>query len=585
MASHRKPRPGGSQPAGVHTPALAAAALTSMAVFSPPAEPALTTGRGVPTPEEIARKIDDFYRQAETALETSIENDGARERRGRGTRGVRAARGGRGERDGWTEGERARVAGGEGSGGRAGRDGGGEGDGWTDGSGRRERDRHADAGGGGPRTGEAGWGPGHGQGAGPGRERRPELAGWAAPAEAAETPRTAEGSLQRLRDEVARRARQRTLPTARGVIPAQLAIAQQGMAQRGMGPARGGTGPGAQGGTDPGQAERGTDEARRGTARVVPGMSQAERRGDRTGAGPSQAEPSIDLTERGTEPIKRGTRGPAAHETGAVPPGSSHVPPGIGHAPPGTGQVSRSAGHVSRSTGEAERATAPAGSPAVIAPPLQATAPPRTMPPMPSMPTMPTAQGAVGVAAPTGSRLEPTVRRPDTTASQPAAPADRPATPAGGPKAAKVVTREKLTYARVLLSQRIARTPSSPSGTYATKAGKAVAFARAQLGKPCVWGAAGPGSYDCAGLTQAAWKSAGVTLPRTAPEQAGVGVPVPPAEARPGDLVFFHDDAGHVGLCTGNGMMIHAPRPGAYVREQPVAALGEGTVHSVVRPG
>ncbi|WP_394298408.1 C40 family peptidase [Streptomyces achromogenes] len=211
---------------------------------------------------------------------------------------------------------------------------------------------------------------------------------------------------------------------------------------------------------------------------------------------------------------------------------------------------------------------------------------------MPSMPSMPTAQGAVGVAAPTGSRLEPTVRRPDTTASRPAAPADRPATPAGGPatpaggpKAAKVVTREKLTYARVLLSQRIARTPGSPSGTYATKAGKAVAFARAQLGKPCVWGAAGPGSYDCAGLTQAAWKSAGVTLPRTAREQAGVGVPVPPAEARPGDLVFFHDDADHVGLCTGHGMMIHAPRPGAYVREQPVAALGEGTVHSVVRPG
>ncbi|WP_435838539.1 C40 family peptidase [Streptomyces achromogenes] len=201
------------------------------------------------------------------------------------------------------------------------------------------------------------------------------------------------------------------------------------------------------------------------------------------------------------------------------------------------------------------------------------------------MPSMPTAQGAVGVAAPTGSRLEPTARRPDTTASRPAAPADRPATPAGGPKAAKVVTREKLTYARVLLSQRIARTPGSPSGTYATKAGKAVAFARAQLGKPCVWGAAGPGSYDCAGLTQAAWKSAGVTLPRTAREQAGVGVPVPPAEARPGDLVFFHDDADHVGLCTGNGMMIHAPRPGAYVREQPVAALGEGTVHSVVRPG
>lgn len=219
------------------------------------------------------------------------------------------------------------------------------------------------------------------------------------------------------------------------------------------------------------------------------------------------------------------------------------------------------------------------------------------------------------MAAPPGSRLKPADRRrkpidrrPDTTVS-------RPDIPVGGPRAVKVVTREKLGHARVLLSQRIARAPGTSAGPnatkaartrgtpadpyatkaaqthgtltnpYATKAGKAVAFARAQLGKPCVWGAAGPGSYDCAGLTRAAWKSAGVTLPRTAPEQAGVGIPVPPAEARPGDLVFFHDDAGHVGLCTGNGMMIHAPRPGAYVREEPVSALGEAAVHSVVRPG
>ncbi|GAA2776751.1 hypothetical protein GCM10010521_64340 [Streptomyces rameus] len=151
-----------------------------------------------------------------------------------------------------------------------------------------------------------------------------------------------------------------------------------------------------------------------------------------------------------------------------------------------------------------------------------------------------------------------------------------------GPKAAKATVRKKLARARVLLSQR---TAGEPSGTDATKAGKAVAFARAQLGKPCVWGAAGPGSYDCSGLTQAAWKSAGVTLPRTARRQAGAGTPVPPADARPGDLVFFHDDAGHVGLCTGDGMMIHAPRPGAYVREEPVAVMGEAAVHSVVRPG
>jgi len=117
-----------------------------------------------------------------------------------------------------------------------------------------------------------------------------------------------------------------------------------------------------------------------------------------------------------------------------------------------------------------------------------------------------------------------------------------------------------------------------------TKAEKAIAFARAQIGKPYVSGASGPGSYDCSGLTQAAWKAAGVTLPRAARDQAAMGTAVPLADARPGDLVFFHEDSRHVGLCTGDGTMIHAPRPGAYVREEPVHLAGESVVHRVVRP-
>ena len=121
-------------------------------------------------------------------------------------------------------------------------------------------------------------------------------------------------------------------------------------------------------------------------------------------------------------------------------------------------------------------------------------------------------------------------------------------------------------------------------GSYATRADKAVAFARAQVGKPYVCGASGPGSYDCSGLTQAAWKAAGVTLPRSGRDQAHVGTRVPLSEARPGDLVFFHGDGGHVGLCTGDGMMIHAPKPGAYVREESVYHGGESIIHSVVRP-
>ncbi|MEU6093943.1 NlpC/P60 family protein [Streptomyces sp. NPDC047079] len=120
--------------------------------------------------------------------------------------------------------------------------------------------------------------------------------------------------------------------------------------------------------------------------------------------------------------------------------------------------------------------------------------------------------------------------------------------------------------------------------SYATKAAKALAFARAQIGKPYVWGATGPGSYDCSGLTQAAWKTAGLTLPRTTYDQVNAGAMVPLAEAQPGDLVFFYDDVSHVGVYIGNGMMIHAPKPGAYVREESIYYGGASIIHSVVRP-
>ncbi|MEU0218317.1 NlpC/P60 family protein [Streptomyces sp. NPDC006265] len=120
--------------------------------------------------------------------------------------------------------------------------------------------------------------------------------------------------------------------------------------------------------------------------------------------------------------------------------------------------------------------------------------------------------------------------------------------------------------------------------SYATKADKALAFARAQIGKPYVWGAVGPGSYDCSGLTQAAWKAAGVTLPRTTYDQVNVGTTVPLSQAQPGDLVFFYDDVTHVGIYIGNGMMIHAPKPGTYVREESIFYDGESAIHSVVRP-
>ncbi|WP_234352817.1 C40 family peptidase [Streptomyces sp. NRRL B-1140] len=125
---------------------------------------------------------------------------------------------------------------------------------------------------------------------------------------------------------------------------------------------------------------------------------------------------------------------------------------------------------------------------------------------------------------------------------------------------------------------------SSPDHGHSTRTERVIAFARAQIGRPCVWGAVGPGSYDAPGLTQAAWKTAGVTLPRTAQAQWGAGVQVSLADAQVGDLVFFHDDLGHVGIWSGDGMMIHAPGPGALIREESVFFAGQSAIKGAIRP-
>lgn len=158
-----------------------------------------------------------------------------------------------------------------------------------------------------------------------------------------------------------------------------------------------------------------------------------------------------------------------------------------------------------------------------------------------------------------------------------------------GLKEAKVAVQLKLAAARVLLSERLAARQSAPSGSaavtsYATRAETAVAFARAQIGKPYVWGAAGPGSYDGPGLAQAAWKTAGVSLPRTTRPQAEAGTLVSLADVRPGDLIFFYDEITHVGMYVGDGVMVHAPAPGTLVREESVHHGGASIINRVVRP-
>jgi peptidoglycan DL-endopeptidase CwlO len=94
----------------------------------------------------------------------------------------------------------------------------------------------------------------------------------------------------------------------------------------------------------------------------------------------------------------------------------------------------------------------------------------------------------------------------------------------------------------------------------------ALEFAAAQIGKPYVWGGAGPQGFDCSGLVQQAWAAAGVALPRVAADQSTATVPISFSQLQPGDLVFFEQPVGHVGIYIGGGQMIDAPYTGAFVR-------------------
>ncbi|MDT0543909.1 MULTISPECIES: NlpC/P60 family protein [Streptomyces] len=111
---------------------------------------------------------------------------------------------------------------------------------------------------------------------------------------------------------------------------------------------------------------------------------------------------------------------------------------------------------------------------------------------------------------------------------------------------------------------------TAPYAPVSGRAARAVSYAYGALGKPYVWGATGPRGYDCSGLTQAAWRAAGVALPRTTYTQINAGRRVSRTELAPGDLVFFYSGVSHVGLYIGGGRMIHAPRPGAPVRVAPI---------------
>ena len=120
-------------------------------------------------------------------------------------------------------------------------------------------------------------------------------------------------------------------------------------------------------------------------------------------------------------------------------------------------------------------------------------------------------------------------------------------------------------------------------GPTSTQAEKVVAFVYAQIGKPYVFGASGPNSYDCSGLTSAAWASVGISIPRTSQEQ-WAGLPhVPTSDMQPGDILVFNG-AGHVGIYVGGGMMIDAPHTGLDVQKVALSGWYASTLDGVVRP-
>ncbi|WP_306321045.1 MULTISPECIES: C40 family peptidase [unclassified Streptomyces] len=143
-------------------------------------------------------------------------------------------------------------------------------------------------------------------------------------------------------------------------------------------------------------------------------------------------------------------------------------------------------------------------------------------------------------------------------------PEERTADPADGSQASQASQASDASHA----------SRSAPRGDLAaapnSRAKAAISFAYGALGSPYVWGATGPSAFDCSGLTQAAYKAAGVALPRTTYTQIDAGQRVPKSQLQPGDLVFFYSSISHVGLYIGGGKMIHAPNPSAPVRVAPI---------------
>jgi cell wall-associated NlpC family hydrolase len=123
--------------------------------------------------------------------------------------------------------------------------------------------------------------------------------------------------------------------------------------------------------------------------------------------------------------------------------------------------------------------------------------------------------------------------------------------------------------------------PTPPPKAVGGNVGAVIRYAYAQLGKPYQWGATGPGSFDCSGLTMMAWAQAGVSLPHSSRAQIGIGRQVTRSELQPGDLIFRYSPISHVSLYVGNGQQISATHTGSTVKLQ---SAFQGEVVGYSRP-
>jgi cell wall-associated NlpC family hydrolase len=148
---------------------------------------------------------------------------------------------------------------------------------------------------------------------------------------------------------------------------------------------------------------------------------------------------------------------------------------------------------------------------------------------------------------------------------------------------------QRAAFADYLAAARTAGTPAR-DGRASSAARRAVEVALAQLGSPYVWGAEGPSTFDCSGLTSFAYAAAGMTIPRVSRAQFAAYAasrPVAPTNLLPGDLVFFADNPRvpstihHVGMYIGKGLMVEAPHTGAVVR---TSSIWRPSYAGAVRP-